>query len=196
MLGAGILQKAKSLPGVEPTYRLLNAPRYYGGQVLGGPVDAMERGLYRGLTRDIYPQVDARTKQAMRQMQVIPDGTPEGAEMARMANADNAQMLINANYEALSRQAARQAAIVPGALRFAGSTLTNPGLIAGAGAIGGTLGIGSMIEDQAQRQQLAAMGISPEDADLLSAEITAELIAQQEAAMRAQQRGEQPLGEM
>jgi hypothetical protein len=96
----------------------------------------------------------------------------------------------------LNYQAAKRAAIIPGGLRFAGSALTSPIALTAYG-VGGTLGLGSIIEQQAQNRQLAALGLSPEQAELLSNEINMELTrqAQAQAELEAQAVAQSELSE-
>lgn len=193
VLGAGILQRARNLPGVEGTYRVLNAPRHYGGQALGPHVDNLESATYNRLMRGADDRAAQSTTDLMNSPdfpRFVPDGTPEGVNELMDANAAIYTNLRNANYDAMAQGAQRQAAIVPGALRFAGSTLTNPGLLGGAIVGGGTLGIGAMMEDQAQRRQLAAMGVSPEEAQLLSEEVTQQMLAEYEAELQKSQQAQ------
>lgn len=191
VLGAGILQRAKNLPGVEGTYRVINAPRHYGGQVLGPHVDNLQIDTYNQLMQGADDRAAQMTTKVMPSMTPeLLENTPEAAEAFRRSNAAMYQQVRDANYDAMAQGAQRQAAIVPGALRFAGSTLTNPGLLGGAIVGGGTLGIGAMMEDQAQRRQLAAMGVSPEEAQLLSEEVTQQMLAEYEAELQKSQQAQ------
>lgn len=73
-------------------------------------------------------------------------------------------------YAKLADRASSQAALIPGGMRAAGRAAKSP-LAMTAYGVGGTLAVGNMLENQGQQEQLIAMGLSPEEAEILANEV-------------------------
>ncbi len=74
-------------------------------------------------------------------------------------------------FQNLDNRARDQAALIPGGMRAAGRAAKSP-LAMTAYGVGGTLAVGNMLEDQGQQAQLIAMGLTPEEAEILANEMT------------------------
>ena len=154
---------------------------------MGRGVDALEDSTYKFLSRNagdraetiaqkiysspdfprVQPEMPAkmpRTKLGQAKAQ----GAAEDA--AREMNAQIFNNLRDSTFQNLQTNARRQAALVPGGLRFAGRAAKSP-LAMTAYGVGGTLAAGNMMEEQGQREQLMAMGLSPEEAEILANEL-------------------------
>lgn len=134
--------------------------------------DALESSTYNHLMKNAgdkaerlaYQQMGLGVKQGM-----IP-GVEGTNQVAREANRQILGQLKDSTYQNLDRKAQFQAALVPGGLRFAGRAAKSP-LAMTAYGVGGTLAAGQMMEEQGQREQLMAMGLSPEEAEILANEL-------------------------
>lgn len=98
----------------------------------------------------------------------------EMAETLNTVSRQNRDSVFNAlrdnEFANLQDRAKRQAALVPGGLRFAGQAAKSP-LAMTAYSVGGTLAAGNMMEEQGRREQLMAMGLSAEEAEILENEL-------------------------
>lgn len=172
------------------TNRVFNIP----GNANRMAADGLEQATYNHLMKNAGDRAERLAYQQMGleghlQTGLVPN-VPGTNQVAREANREILGNLRDATFQNLDTRAQRQAAIVPGAMRFAGNVITNPTLLGTGAGVAGTLGVGAMLEDQAQRQQLADLGLSPEEAELLSNEITMELQARAQAEAEAQAQAE------
>jgi hypothetical protein len=78
--------------------------------------------------------------------------------------------LYDNEYAKLADRASSQAALIPGGMRAAGRAAKSP-LAMTAYGVGGTLAVGNMLENQGQQAQLIAMGLTPEEAEILANEL-------------------------
>jgi hypothetical protein len=161
---------------------VLNVPGSFNNRM----ADGLEQATYNHLMKNAGDRADRIAYQQVLANQLAGSGPDQ---VFREANRQILNNVRDETFQNLDTRAQRQAAIVPGAMRFAGNVITNPTLLGTGAGVAGTLGVGAMLEDQAQRQQLADLGLSPEEAELLSNEITMELQAraQAEAEQRARQ---------
>jgi hypothetical protein len=135
-------------------------------------LDNLEASTYNHLMRNAgdraeqlaYQQMGLGVKQGL-----IP-GVEGTNQVAREANRAILGNLKDATFQNLDNRALQQAALVPGGMRFAGRAAKSP-LAMTAYGVGGTLAAGNMMEEQGQREQLMAMGLSPEEAEILSNEL-------------------------
>lgn len=131
-------------------------------------VDALEDSTYKFLSRNAGDRAEAIAQRAY----MSPDfpKIAQGVEGAGDANKQIFNQLRDSTFDQLQTKARGQAALIPGGLRFAGRAAKSP-LAMTAYGVGGTLAAGQMMEDQNQREQLMAMGLSPEEAEILANEL-------------------------
>ena len=131
-------------------------------------VDALEDSTYKFLSRNAGDRAEA----VAQRIYMSPDFPKVSSSMegASEANKQIFNQLRDSTFDQMQTKARSQAALVPGGLRFAGRAAKSP-LAMTAYGVGGTLAAGNMMEEQGQREQLMAMGLSPEEAEILSNEL-------------------------
>jgi hypothetical protein len=144
----------------------------YVGNKANQGLDAMEASMYNRLmqgryeqARDIAHRAAEMDVRAGKEAGFIPNTSP-----AVGPYGDAYQATYNQELERLSRGPRMQAAIIPGGLRFAGKMANSP-LAYTAYGVGGTLAAGQMLESQAAKAELQAMGIAPEEAEAIANEM-------------------------
>jgi hypothetical protein len=141
--------------------RLYNIP----GNVGRMGTDVLENATYGHLMKNAGDKTERLAYQQMAQA-----GMPGTSQVARQANQQILGQLKDSTFQNLEAKARSQAALVPGGLRLAGRAATSPLAMTAAG-VGGTLAVGNMMEEQALREQLQSMGLSPEEAEILRNEM-------------------------
>lgn len=133
------------------------------GRIMGRGVDALEASTYNHLMKNAGERAETLAQNAYMR--------PNFAKPNDMGQARSVfNSLYDNEFARLQDRAKFQSALVPGGLRFAGRAATSP-LAMTAYGVGGTLAMGNMLEEQGQREQLIAMGLSPEEAEILANEL-------------------------
>lgn len=144
--------------------RAMQAP----GQFINKRLDDLEASTYYHLMSNAG---DKAEKLAYQQMAAGFQPSVQGTnQVAREANRALLGQIKDTTYKNLDDRAMRQAALIPGGMRAAGRAAKSP-LAMTAYGVGGTLAVGNMLEDRGQQAQLVAMGLSPEEAEILANEM-------------------------
>jgi hypothetical protein len=141
--------------------RLWNIP----GNVGRMGTDALENATYAHLTKNAGDRAENLAQDIYMRKSFQKPFESKNANSVFNALRDN-------EYARLQDRAKTQAALVPGGLRMAGRAVSSP-LGMTAMGVGATLYAGNMMEEQALREQLQAMGLSPEEAEILRNEMAA-----------------------
>lgn len=150
--------------------RAVQAP----GNLINRGLDKLQDSTYRHLMSNAGDRAEQIAQEIYSQpyypkLKVQGDGQLE-ADQVRQANRKAFNQLKDTAYQNLGDRAMDQAALVPGGMRAAGRAAKSP-LAMTAYGVGGTLAVGNMLEDQGQQAQLVAMGLSPEEAEILANEL-------------------------
>jgi hypothetical protein len=139
--------------------RAMQAP----GNLMNRGLDKLEASTYNHLMSN----AGDRAKDIASQIYMSPDfKAPQNEAMAEAVF----DRLKDVQYGNIQDRARGQAALIPGGMRAAGRAAKSP-LAMTAYGVGGTLAVGNMLEDQGQQAQLVAMGLSPEEAEILANEL-------------------------
>jgi len=132
------------------------------GHLMNHGLDRLEASTYNHLMRNAGDRAERIAQDTYRAKFNQPTGIEDRMSVLN-ALQDN-------EYAKLADRASSQAALIPGGMRAAGRAAKSP-LAMTAYGVGGTLAVGNMLEDQGQQAQLVAMGLSPEEAEILANEL-------------------------
>ena len=139
--------------------RAMQAP----GNLMNRGLDKLEASTYNHLMRNAGDRAEKLAQDAyMRPDFAKPDDLEQGKSVFNN--------MYDNEFARLQDRARGQAALIPGGMRAAGRASKSP-LAMTAYGVGGTLAVGNMLEDQGQQAQLIAMGLTPEEAEILANEM-------------------------
>ncbi len=138
--------------------RAMQAP----GNLMNRGLDKLEASTYNHLMSNAGERAERIAQNTYRAKFNQPVGIEDRMSVLN-ALQDN-------EFARLQDRARGQAALVPGGMRAAGRVAKSP-LAMTAYGVGGTLAVGNMLEEQGQREQLIAMGLTPEEAEILANEV-------------------------
>lgn len=150
--------------------RAIQAP----GNLMNIGLDNLQASTYRHLMSNAGDRAEQIAQEIYSQpyypkLKVQGGGQLE-ADQVMQTNRRAFNQLRDTAYQNLDDRARDQAALIPGGMRAAGRAAKSP-LAMTAYGVGGTLAVGNMLEDQGQQAQLIAMGLTPEEAEILANEM-------------------------